>query len=140
MEWLNRLDRFDGREPIGPHNDANGERALVVTESMQVLLKVLAPIAPHLCHKLWSDLGFGGGVIIDAAWPEVDQAALVRDQLKLVVQVNGKRRAEILVDADAGKEQIIAIALADPAVIRNIDGRSVRKEIVVPGRLVNIVV
>ena len=118
--------------------DAQGKAALQA-EGVDILLSLLAPIVPHITHELWQHRGHREAMI-DARWPSVDAAALVRDTLELVVQVNGKLRAKISVAADAAKDAIEEQALADEHVIRHTEGKTVRKVIVVPGRLVNIVV
>jgi leucyl-tRNA synthetase len=120
-----------------PTSGEAGDTA-VLHEGTGILLRLLAPIAPHICHVLWRELGFGEAVI-DASWPQPDEAALVRDTVDLVVQVNGKLRGRISVAADAGKDQIESLAVAEPQVARHLEGKSVKKVIVVPGRLVNIV-
>ena len=94
---------------------------------------------PHLAEEAWETLG-GDGLVCDAPWPEADKSLLSKDTVVLGVQVNGKRRGEIETPADADKEAVEAIAMADEAVQRSIDGKTVRKVIVVPGRIVNIVV
>jgi leucyl-tRNA synthetase len=88
---------------------------------------------------LWQVLGHPESVLEDQPWPQVDQASLVRDTLKLAVQVNGKLRATIEVAASASKEDAEAMALAQPQVAHFLEGLSVRKVIVVPGKIVNIV-
>jgi leucyl-tRNA synthetase len=98
----------------------------------------LAPVAPHVTHHLWCELGFGDD-IVDAPWPEVDEAALQRDSIELAVQVNGKLRGQIEVAADADQAAVETAALAEPNVARFIEGKTLRKIIVVPGRLVNVV-
>jgi leucyl-tRNA synthetase len=100
---------------------------------------LLSPIVPHITHSLWLALGHKDD-ILDAAWPEPDAAALVQDNIELVVQVNGKVRGKVNVAADAAKDAIEALALADENVQRFTEGKQVVKVIVVPGRLVNIVV
>ncbi|MCK5922666.1 MAG: class I tRNA ligase family protein, partial [Methylococcales bacterium] len=116
----------------------NSEQEAALAETLLVLTKLLAPIAPHAAHVLWHAMGQSGEVI-NASWPVLDESALVQDTLTLVVQVNGKKREEISVSADASKDQIEAIALASPGVVRHLDGQPAKKVIVVPGRLVNIV-
>jgi leucyl-tRNA synthetase len=111
---------------------------LVVTEGLWILLRLLAPITPHVCDHLWRELGFGTDVI-NAPWPEPDPAALVQDEIKYVIQINGKVRSEVVVPADAGDELIRREALDNEKVSRFIDGNTVKKVIIVPGRLVNIV-
>ena len=107
-------------------------------EALNSAVLLLAPIAPHICHSLWSALG-NSEAVADAAWPKLDESALVRSSIELVVQVNGKVRGKIQVAADASKESIEELALADSNVQRFTDGVTIRKVIVVPGRLVNIV-
>ena len=131
MELLNSMDRF---EP-----GANPDCAAVLREGLVVMTRVMSPITPHIAHQIWRDLGEDGDVI-DAGWPVVDDTALVSDTLKLVVQVNGKLRSEIEVAADSSDEEIENFALADERVRKFTAGKAVRKIIVVPGRLVNIVV
>lgn len=111
----------------------------MVVEALQGMVRMLAPIVPHITHALWPMVG-GGGLVLDAPWPKVDESALVRDEIELVVQVNGKLRAKISVAANADKASIEAQALADAEVQRFIEGQSVQRVIVVPGRLVNVVV
>lgn len=110
----------------------------VLAEGADMLLRLLAPIVPHVTHQLWCSLGRDGD-ILTAHWPTADAQALVRDTLELVVQVNGKLRAKIEVAADADKQSIEAQAVADENVMRFLEGKEVRKVIVVPGKLVNIV-
>jgi len=118
--------------------DANGKDELLA-EGVDIILCLLAPIVPHITHALWLHRGHSEAMI-DASWPKVDADALVRDTLDLVVQVNGKLRAKISVAASADKQAIEDQALADENVIKFTEGKTVRKVIVVPGRLVNIVV
>jgi len=129
MELFNEASRFDDRS-----NSGFG----VQHEAFSALVRMLSPFTPHITHQMWSGLGFESA-LIDEAWPEVDDEALVRDSITLVLQVNGKRRAELSVSASASKEECEAAALADDNVARNIEGKTVRKVIVVPGKLVNIV-
>ncbi|GLU42036.1 MULTISPECIES: leucine--tRNA ligase [Pseudomonas] len=114
-----------------------GNRALL-QEGLETVALLLAPITPHICHVLWHELGHTGAVI-DAPWPQVDESALVQDTLQLVVQVNGKLRGHIEVPAEASREDVEATARANENVLRFTDGLTIRKVIVVPGKLVNIV-
>jgi len=107
-------------------------------ESFGILLRVLYPMAPHIGHSLWTGLGYAGD-IMNAAWPEVDEAALVQDEIELVLQVNGKLRGKLLVPASASREEIERLALSHEAVRKHLEGRTPRKVIVVPGKLVNVV-
>ncbi|WP_040261595.1 leucine--tRNA ligase [Pseudomonas massiliensis] len=119
-----------------PQADAQ-DRALL-QEGLEAVTLLLAPITPHLCHELWQRLGHEQAVI-DAAWPTHDEAALVQDTLTLVIQVNGKLRGQIDMPADATREAIEAAARANENVLRFTEGQTIRKVIVVPGKLVNIV-
>ncbi len=130
MELVNSIDKFD-------HAD-NPERIAAMREAITALLQVLAPIVPHVSHALWH--ATRGGEILDSEWPEVDEAALVTDTLELVVQVNGKLRGKIQVPSEADKDAVEAVARADESVQRHIGDKDVKRVIVVPGKLVNIVV
>jgi leucyl-tRNA synthetase len=130
MELLNAVNKFE---------DESDQGRAVKREALEAVVLMLSPIVPHICHELWRRLGHESAVI-DQSWPAVDDSALQRDLVELVVQVNGKLRGKISVAADADKETIVEQALADPNAQRFIDGGEVRKTIVVPGRLVNIVV
>ena len=120
--------------------DAHG-RALV-GEGMSILLRVLYPVVPHIGDVLWDELGYAQrhGPILDAAWPEVDAAALVQDEIELVLQVNGKLRGRIVVPASADAAAVEAAARASAEVAKHAAGAAIRKVVVVPGRLVNVVV
>jgi leucyl-tRNA synthetase len=110
----------------------------ILKEGLSLVLRLLAPIAPHVAHHLWKALGFGAE-ILESDWPEPDEAALAQESLPYVVQVNGKVRATIQVPSDADKSDVEAIALANDNVQRFIGEASVRKVIVVPNKLVNVV-
>jgi leucyl-tRNA synthetase len=111
----------------------------VYAEGVDILLRLLSPIVPHVTHALWQGLGCEGDVL-DAAWPQPDADAMVQDTIELVVQVNGKVRGKISVAADAAKDDVEKAALADVKVQKFTEGKNVVKVIVVPGRLVNVVV
>ncbi len=113
------------------------DRALL-QEGLEAVTLLLAPITPHISHELWQQLGHQQAVI-DAGWPAVDEAALVQDTVTLVVQVNGKLRGQVEMPAAASREEIEAAARSNENVLRFIDGLAIRKVIVVPGKLVNIV-
>jgi leucyl-tRNA synthetase len=133
MKLLNALEEF---KP-GP---APGDAA-AVREGLSVLLRVLYPACPHITQALWSELGFESAVgpLLDAPMPQVDEAALVRDEIELVLQVNGKTRGAIRVPAAADKATIEVAARAAPEVAKFGEGKPVRKVVIVPGRLVNVV-
>ncbi|MEL7486393.1 MAG: leucine--tRNA ligase [Pseudomonadota bacterium] len=107
-------------------------------EALSALTRLIAPFTPHLAEECWETLG-GTGLVCDAPWPQADAALLASDAVILGVQVNGKRRAEIETPADADAKSVEEIALSNEDVRRHIDGKTVRKVIVVPGRIVNIV-
>jgi leucyl-tRNA synthetase len=130
MELLNAVNRLE--------DDSDQGRA-VVREALEAVVLMLQPMTPHICHALWQQLGHATP-LIDQGWPKVDESALELDTVELVVQVNGKLRGKIAVAADAAKDVIEQAALADDNVQRFVDGKPIRKVIVVPGRLVNIVV
>ena len=113
------------------------DRALL-QEGLETVALVLAPITPHISHELWNQLGHAGA-IIDAAWPTLDESALVQDTLQLVIQVNGKLRGHIEMPAAASREEVEAAARTNENVLRFTEGLTIRKVIVVPGKLVNIV-
>ncbi|WP_136066716.1 leucine--tRNA ligase [Modicisalibacter radicis] len=133
MELSNALGRFQSERA-----DATPQDLAVAREAVETCVLLLAPITPHACHALWQALGHREPAI-DARWPELDEQALVRDSLELAVQVNGKLRARIEIAPDAAKEVVEAEALANENVLRHIEGKTLRKVIVVPGKLVNIV-
>ncbi|AFC85978.1 leucine--tRNA ligase [Frateuria aurantia] len=130
MELTNALAKYDGQ---GAQADA------VRQEAYETLVLLLNPITPHFSHALWQVLGYAERILDDQPWPVVDSAALVRDSLTLAVQVNGKLRATIEVAAQAGREVIEPLALAHPQVQLFLEGLTIRKVIVVPGKIVNIV-
>ncbi len=111
----------------------------VIQEGLEAIVIMLSPIVPHITQALWEKLGHSG-LLLDARWPQVDQSALVREELNLVVQVNGKLRGHITVAADADKQSIETTALNESNVQRFITGKTVKKVIVVPKKLVNVVV
>ena len=113
------------------------DRALL-QEGLEAVALILAPITPHICHALWQALG-KDGLVIDATWPVADEAALVQDNLTLVIQVNGKLRGQIEVPASASREEVEASARQNENVLRFTEGLTIRKVIGVPGKLVNIV-
>ena len=116
--------------------------APVLRECLGILLRVLYPVVPHLTHALWNQLGYSSeyGVLLDAPWPAVDEAALIQTELTLMLQINGKLRGDIRVPADAEKDQIESLALQSEPVLKALNGGTPKKVIVVPGRLINIVV
>jgi leucyl-tRNA synthetase len=128
MELCNEVSRHDGQ---------SAEDAMVIHEALSSAVLLLAPIVPHISQALYQTLT--GEHLLDATWPVVDESALTRDEIDIVVQVNGKVRAKIAVAADADKDAVQEIALAHENVQRFTEGVSIRKIIVVPGKLVNVV-
>ncbi len=118
--------------------DQSAADKAVLREGMSIVLRLLAPIAPHVTHHLWQTLEYGKD-ILNASWPELDESALVQDCIEYVVQVNGKVRGKISVAADADKATVEAVAKSNDNVQRHLDGVTIRKVIVVPNKLVNIV-
>jgi leucyl-tRNA synthetase len=134
MKMLNALE--GASLPDGAGDDA------VLRESIDLLLRALYPAAPHLTHVLWGSLGLAAvhGPLHDAPWPTVDESALLRSEIELVLQVAGKLRGQVRVPADADAAAIEAAARAHPEAIRFAEGKPIRKVVIVPGRLVNVVV
>ncbi len=130
MELVNAFYRFEDRSAVG---------YAIRQEALEAMVCLLAPMVPHMTQVLWEALGHSGWVM-DAPWPKADPTALVCSQVELVVQVNGKVRAHIAVAADATQAEIETLAKTDPNVIRYLENKTVRKIILVPGRLLNMVV
>jgi leucyl-tRNA synthetase len=130
MKMLNALEGFT---PEGAADEA------AAAEGFGILLRCLYPATPHIAHTLWSELGYPGE-LLDAPWPQADEAALQRDEIELVLQINGKLRGSVTVPASADKAAIEAAALASEAFIKQAAGAAPKKVVVVPGRLVNVVV
>ena len=137
MKMLNTLEDA-AKTGSADNQDFN----LALTEGLSILLRTLYPVVPHIGWVLWRDLGFAAahGDMLNTSWPTVDESALVRDSIELVLQINGKVRGGVTVAASATQEDIQAAALATEAYARFSEGRPAKKVIVVAGRLVNIVV
>jgi leucyl-tRNA synthetase len=134
MKILNALEDFKSS------GDTGADAAL--REGFGILLRVLYPVTPHIAQALWAPLGFLAqfGELLDAPWPQVDEQALVQDEIELMLQVNGKLRGSVRVPAAADKEEIERLALASEAFVKHAGGAAAKKVIVVPGRLVNVVI
>lgn len=130
MELLNEIGKSANRETL------NG--LAVEREALDTAILVLSPIVPHICNELWNELGHKDN-LLDADWPLVDESALVKSTIQMVIQVNGKLRAQIDVSANAGKDAIEQMAREHENVQRFTEGQTIRKVIVVPNKLVNIV-
>jgi leucyl-tRNA synthetase len=134
MKMLNALEDFKS-------DGTDGDKA-ALAEGFGILLRALYPATPHIAHALWAGLGYAAtaGDLLDAPWPQADEAALQRDEIELVLQVNGKLRGSVTVPASADKAAIEAAALASEAFQKAANGAAPKKVVVVPGRLVNVVV
>ncbi len=130
MELSNTLSKF---------NDTTDTTMAIRQESINILLKTLSPIAPHLCHHLWQELG-NTEAIINEPWPSIDKSALNQEEVQIIVQVNGKLRTKLMLIANADKAQVETQALADEKVAKFTNGKTIIKVIVVPNKLINIVV
>jgi leucyl-tRNA synthetase len=129
MELLNTVNQYSGE---------GNQSSAVIGEALQAMVVMLSPIVPHISQVLWQELG-QDGLIIDAAWPSVDPAALVKDTLLYVVQVNGKVRAKLEVPASMAKDEVEVLARSDAHVMKFLEGVTIRKVIVIPNKLINIV-
>lgn len=130
MELTNMLSKF---------KQTDGQSMALRLESLDIILRALSPITPHLCHHLWQQLGHQTA-IINESWPEVDNKALEQDEVQIIVQVNGKLRAKLMLGADTDKAQVEVQALTDENVVKFTSGKTIVKVIVVPNKLVNIVI
>ncbi|MBV6448373.1 leucine--tRNA ligase [Nitrosomonas sp.] len=130
MELMNGLTKCQ---------DADAASRNLMQEALENIVLLLSPIVPHICHELWRELR-PGTELSDQPWPQADESAMTQDEVKLIVQVNGKLRGQINVAKDAGKETIEQAALNNEHVQKFIEGQAIKKIIVVPGRLINIVV
>jgi leucyl-tRNA synthetase len=130
MELLNHVAKFD---------DMSVQGRAVRHEVLQTMVLMLNPVTPHISHRLWQVLGNAEALLEDLPFPRADPAALVRDAVTLAVQVNGKLRGTIEVAVQMPKDEVEALALAEPNVVKFMDGMAVKKVIVVPGKIVNIV-
>jgi leucyl-tRNA synthetase len=134
MKMINALDDFKAMDSAGAQ--------VALIEGFSILLRCLYPATPHIAHTLWSELGYSAtlGDLLDTAWPVVDASALVQDEVELMLQINGKLRGSVVVPSNASKEVIEAAALACETFVSFAAGAPVKKVIVVPGRLVNVVI
>ncbi len=132
MELLNDVNRFKADTDLDK---------VVLCEAVESATLMLAPVTPHVCHEIWNALNAADPTpVVDAQWPQVDETALVQDEIEMVIQVNGKLRSKMTVPSGADKASCESMALADESVQRHTEGKTVRKVIVVPEKLVNIVV
>jgi len=138
MKMLNLLEGFSG----GPGGVSVNAVDQAISEALGILLRVLYPVTPHITYALWKELGYAAqhNDLLDAPWPAVDETALEQDEIELVLQVNGKLRGNMRVPRAATRESIEKMALTHPSVQKYVSGQPIKKVVVVPGRLVNVVV
>ncbi len=130
MELINTLSKF---------TDESDNGKAIRQEALTCIVLMLSPIVPHICEQLWRELGHTTSVSLEA-WPEHDETALSQDELEFIVQVNGKLRGKVSASADASNAELEALALSDEHVQKHIEGLTIKKVIVVPKKLINIVV
>ena len=138
MKMLNLLEGFSGGKGVVSLNAVSQ----AISEATSILLRVLYPVAPHITYALWKELGYAtqDGDLLDAVWPAVDETALEQEEIELVLQVNGKLRGNMRVPRDCAREAIEKMAMSHPIVQKYLAGQPIKRVVVVPGRLVNIVV
>jgi leucyl-tRNA synthetase len=124
---------------LGKLQDSSAPARGLMQEALEYIVLLLSPMVPHICHALWHELRPGTD-LLDQPWPQADVAALVQDEIELIVQVNGKLRGKIRVAADTKPAVIEHLALENEQVRRFMDGKAVKKVVMVPGKLVNIVI
>ncbi len=134
MEMTNELARISPKEA-----DASPEISAALYGAIRTAVLLLSPFIPHVCEELWESLGETPGMV-RISWPSYDPTLLEQDQVLIVIQVNGKKRGEITVPADASEEEIKTKALAEENIKKFIEGKTIRKAILVPGKLLSLVV
>jgi leucyl-tRNA synthetase len=134
MKLLNALEDFA--------DDGSKGSRVALMEGYGILLRAIYPATPHLTHTLWAELGYAAhyGDLLDATWPQADEAALVQDEIELMLQINGKLRGAIVVPTGASKEEIERLAVSSEVFQKISEGVAIKRVIVVPGRLVNVVI
>ena len=136
MELVNAtrafIDGLDGR-------DATGVERAAVSEAVESVVLLLAPMVPHVSEELWERMG-GEGSVFAAAWPTFDELAAAEDVVTIAVQINGKLRGEVEVERGASQDEVLELAMAEERVQKHIEGKTVRKVIHVPDRILNLVV
>ena len=130
MELLNAINKF---------KNENQEGKVVIQEALESIVLLLSPITPHICHALWGELGHKEALIY-SSWPKMDETVLVKNEVELIIQVNGKLRSRITVDIDTPQETIEAMVVADKNVLRHVEEKLIKKMIYIKGKLVNVVV
>lgn len=137
MELLNEIQ--DYKVNVLEADKMSSESKKVFSTTLQNMVLMLSPFIPHTCDELWAELG-NEGALFDAAWPEHVEALTISDEITIAVQINGKVRATLEVDRTISKEDLEALAMANESIVKNTEGKSIVKVIVIPGRIVNIVV
>ena len=137
MELLNEIQ--DYKVNVLEADKMTSESKKVFSTTLQNMVLMLSPFIPHTCDELWAELG-NEGALFDAAWPEHVEALTISDEITIAVQINGKVRATLEVDRTISKEDLEALAMANESIVKNIEGKSIVKVIVIPGRIVNIVI
>ena len=130
MELNNTLSKFI---------DTTEKGVAIRQESIEIMVKCLSPVIPHLCHHLWFLLG-GKEAVVDSKWPNVDESALIQDNTQIIAQVNGKLRARMMVPLNSDSQKVQELAFSDEGVSKHIKDKEIIKVIVVPNKLINIVV
>ena len=130
MELLNAINKF---------NDETQEGRMIIQESLESIVLLLSPITPHICHALWSELGHKEALIY-ASWPLMDEAVIVKDEVEIIIQVNGKLRSKMTIDINTSQETVESKVIADERILRYIDEKVIKKMIYIKGKLVNVVV
>jgi leucyl-tRNA synthetase len=124
---------------LSKYTDDSQEGLAIKQEAIEIMVKCLSPVMPHVCHHLWFLLG-GTEAVVNSSWPKVDDSALIQENVQLIAQVNGKLRAKIVVPLDSETKLVEEVALSDEKVLRFTEGKRIIKVVVVPNRLINIVV
>jgi len=130
MELNNSISRF---------NDATEQGMAIKQEAIEIMIKCLSPVMPHVCHHLWFLLG-GSDAVVESSWPKVDQSALVQENVQIIAQVNGKLRAKIIAPIDSNNQAVQETAMSDEKIKRFTENKEIIKVVVVPNKLINIVV
>jgi leucyl-tRNA synthetase len=112
---------------------------VITRDALQTFIQLLYPVAPHITSQMWQNMGIGG-TLDDAAWPQYDEAKTVDDVIEMAVQINGKVRGTITIPVDADMESAKGIALAQENILSHVSGKTIVKEIYIPGKIFNIVV
>ena len=124
---------------VSRYADTSQQGMAVKQEAIEIMVKCLSPVMPHVCHHLWFLLG-GKNAVVDSEWPEVDESALIQERVQIIAQVNGKLRAKIMAPLDSDNQAVQEIALSDEKIVKFTMDKQIIKVIVVPNKLINIVI